>query len=751
MRLVIKDNDNIKNPINSQKDYTKNFSISPAKIRIMIAEKVLRFILIVAIGIIILSAAMLLLAAPDQWMRTIPNLIAFVPIFIVWYYLRKGRVRLASNIIFAALNIAFLSGMILSGGVTAPSYIAFMPLIVAAAWFYGRKFAIIFGIYAIILGAIFVWLSAQGYLREVSPIPTFVMWFLLSCHMVFCLIATVIPNQMLHDALAESESRRMEAEHTRQKEMETSRMLAERERALRESEHRLGILADNLPSAMLYQVVATPDGKRHFTYVSENILRLNEVSVESVLGDADVLYSQIHPDDLPVLAKKEEEAIARMKLFRCEVRLLLPSGKMRWFQLTSNPRKLPDGSLVFDGLQIDITDRKREEEEKKQLEALLQRAEKMEAIGTLAGGVAHDLNNILTGIVSYPDLLLLQLEENSPLRKPIKTIQESGKKATAVVQDLLTLARRGVSVSKVINLNTIITDYLKSQEHMKLMSFHPDIRVEFQLANDLMNILGSPIHLSKTIMNLVSNASEAMPSGGSILISTENRYIDKTISSYDNINEGDYVVLTISDTGIGIASADKEKIFEPFYTSKKMGKSGTGLGMAVVWGTVKDHNGYIDIDSTERKGTTFTLYFPVVRKDLAADNDISSINEYKGNGEKILIVDDIKSQREIASMILTQLGYLPADVSSGEEAIEYVKNNNVDLLILDMIMDPGMDGLDTYRNILEINPKQKAIIISGFSDTDRVKETQKLGAGQYIKKPYTLEKLGIAVRSELDK
>jgi len=423
MRSIIKNNETIEDPAYTLKNETKNFSISPAKIRLMIAEKVLHFILIVAIGIIILSAVMLLLATPDQWMRTIPNLIAFVPISLVWWLLRKGHIRMASNILFLVLNIAFLSGMILNGGVMAPSYIAFMPLIVAAAWFYGRKFAIIFGVYAIILGAIFVWLSSQGYLRESPQIPTHVFWFLLSCHMIFCLIATVIPNQMLHYALAESERRRMEAEHAREKEMKTSHMLAEREKALRESEHRLGILADNLPSAMLYQVIATPDGKRHFTYVSENVNQLNEVSVESVLADANILYSQIHPEDLPILAEKEEKSIAEMKLFRCEVRLILPSGKIRWFQLTSNPRKLPDGSMIFDGLQIDITERKQEEQEKKQLEALLKRAEKMEAIGTLAGGVAHDLNNILTGIVSYPDLLLLQLDENSTLKKPIKTIQ----------------------------------------------------------------------------------------------------------------------------------------------------------------------------------------------------------------------------------------------------------------------------------------------------------------------------------------
>jgi len=181
-----------------------------------------------------------------------------------------------------------------------------------------------------------------------------------------------------------------------------------------------------------------------------------------------------------------------------------------------------------------------------------------------------------------------------------------------------------------------------------------------------------------------------------------------------------------------------------------MGKSGTGLGMAVVWGTVKDHKGYIDVQSVKGEGSTFSLYFPVTRKEIAKDLRRLSIEEYRGNGESVLIIDDVKDQREIASTILMQLGYSVAVVSSGEEAVEYLQDNKADLLILDMIMDPGMGGLDTYRQIVKIHPGQKAIIASGFSETDRVREAQKLGAGQYIRKPYTLEKIGIAAKKELD-
>ncbi|MCK5100587.1 MAG: response regulator [Desulfobacteraceae bacterium] len=397
------------------------------------------------------------------------------------------------------------------------------------------------------------------------------------------------------------------------------------------------------------------------------------------------------------------------------------------------------------------TELKNEIYEREKAQNKLNHTQKMEAIGTLAGGVAHDLNNVLSAQVGYPELLLMDLAEDSPLREPILRIQESGQKAAAIVQDLLTMARRGVVVTDVINLNQVIDSYIQSQECEKLKQFYPDIIVKSNINTDLLNIMGSTIHLFKTIMNLVNNAAEAMPQGGNIIISTQNLYIDKPINGYDTVNEGDYVVLSVSDTGTGIAPADIEQIFEPFYTKKVMGRSGTGLGMAVVWGTVKDHKGYIDVQSTENFGTTFTLYFPITRKEISEQQQNLPIEAYMGTGESILIVDDVKEQRKIASDMLSRLYYLVASVASGEQALDYMEKNSVDLVILDMIMEPGIDGCETYKQISKLHPEQKAIITSGFSETGRVKETQRLGAGEYIKKPYTLETIGLAVKRELKK
>ncbi|MFH1981243.1 MAG: response regulator [Pseudomonadota bacterium] len=401
------------------------------------------------------------------------------------------------------------------------------------------------------------------------------------------------------------------------------------------------------------------------------------------------------------------------------------------------------------GLFEDMTLNKRSEAEKIQLQAKLQRSQKMEVIGILAGGVAHDLNNILSGLVTYPELLLMNLSEDHPLRKCVLTIQDSGIKAATIVQDLLTLARRGVAVSEVVNMNDIVSDFLRSPVYDKILQYHPGIQLEMKIEQTLPNMSGSPVHLSKCVMNLISNAAEAMTDGGKIVISTKHQYIDKPIQGYDEIRRGEYIVLSITDFGVGMSSEEVSRIFEPFYTKKIMGRSGTGLGMAVVWGAVKDHNGYIDVQSIKGQGSRFDLYFPATREKLTVREAGVLFDDKKGS-EKILIVDDVEQQREIASLILEKLGYSVETVSTGEEAVEYMKNNSADLLILDMIMEPGIDGLETYKRILEYHPHQKAIIASGFSESNRVKEAQRMGVGAYIKKPYSLEKIVAAVRAELD-
>jgi PAS domain S-box-containing protein len=521
------------------------------------------------------------------------------------------------------------------------------------------------------------------------------------------------------------------------------RDVSERKRAkeaLLKSEQQFRSLSENAPD-----IIYTLDLDGSFTYVNPAWEQVLGYRTEEVLGKNFRHFAR-QKDEKEYIRNLERITNRKETVRDVTTTLIHKDGSARRLTLSGAPNLDPDGKTTgIVGLLKDITEQER-------LQTQLQQAEKMEAIGTLAGGVAHDLNNILGGLVSYPELLLMQIPDDSPLKKSVLAIKKSGDKVAAVVQDLLTLTRRRTAATEVLNLKDIVSDYLQSLEYDKLKSYHDEVEVEVHLEADLLNILGSPVHLSKTVMNLVSNAAEAMPDGGKVVISTENRYVDKPIRGYDDVEEGDYVTLVVSDTGVGISSKDIKRIFEPFYTKKAMGRSGTGLGMAVVWATVKDHKGYIDVQSAEGKGTTFTLYFPVTRQALSQDEPKLSIEHYMGKGESILVVDDVAEQRVIASEILTNnLGYSSTSVSSGEEAVKYMKTQSVDLLILDMILDGGIDGLETYKRILQLRPHQKAVIASGFSETERVKEAQRLGAGAYVKKPYSLEKIGLAVRTELDK
>jgi len=715
----------------------------PLNIREQITDWLVRVIAPLSVFAGIVAIVLSLITAPGQLHRIIPPALIIVLITPAWLLVRAGRPRYAAPIIILCLTVPILSGMLFSGGVRAPVFIGVLPLITIVYCLYGQMKAVLFAMLTLIVGGVFVILESKQILPYSPQPPAALVLVVYGVWLVCAVIFIAAPVKLMFNALKDSEKQRLETEN------EISKRKAALKK-LQESEERYRLLAENVDD-----VIWMSDLSFNWIYISPSFEKLTGYSSEEAVKIP--MQEMITPDSAENAATILMEELGKLngpqrentsKIL--EVEFYCKDGSTVWSEINVNFQWDKDGNPIgLLGVTRNIEDRKMAEREKAKLENQLSRAKKMEALGELAGGVAHDLNNVLSGIVSYPDLLLMDLPKDSPLSEPLLTIQDSGKKAAAIVQDLLTLTRRGVVTEEVVNLNSIISDYLKSPEHQKLKSYNPVVAVETNLESDLLNITGSSVHLAKTVMNLVSNAVEAIPDRGKISRSTENIYIDRPLSGYDGIEEGDYVTLVVSDTGVGISSEDRERIFEPFFTRKVMGRSGTGLGMAVVWGTVKDHNGEIDVHSIKGKGTTFTLYFPATRRTQAKELDALPIERYMGNGESILVVDDSIKQREIASNLLKALGYVVATVSSGEEAVNYIKENTVDLLILDMIMDPGIDGLETYKKIIAIKPQQKAIIASGFSETARVGEAQKLGAGPYIKKPYTLEKIGTAVKREL--
>ncbi len=395
-------------------------------------------------------------------------------------------------------------------------------------------------------------------------------------------------------------------------------------------------------------------------------------------------------------------------------------------------------------LELEIEHRINAETEKEAIAKKLDQSQKMEAVGLMAGGVAHDLNNILSGIINYPELLLRKLPQDSELRKPLNAILNSGNRAAEVVSDLLTVARGVASTKKSHNLNTIINEYLESAEAKKLCSLYPGIHINTELDQKIQNILCSYTHVFKSLMNLIINSAESIATEGIITICSRTETI-KNDSKIPSLVIGTYTVLEVIDSGKGISENDLDRIFEPFYTKKVMGRSGTGLGLAIVWNTVHEHNGHVTV-SCDDSSTRFSLYFPVTEISDEEPAEQQSIEQQMGHGETILVVDDDATQRDIASEMLMLLNYRVTSVSSGEAAVKYLQNNEANLLLLDMIMAPGMSGLDTYLEIVKFKPDQKAVIVSGFSENKDVKDAQKSGAGEFISKPYTQEKISAAIK-----
>ena len=563
----------------------------------------------------------------------------------------------------------------------------------------------------------------------------------------------MLANQSIQEKYEEAKELALRLENTNRELIASKLELVTKQAELSASENRYRFLTEKVTDIIWILRLDTLT----FDYISPSVQKVRGFTPEE--ATVMELTQTLSPMSLDMVGRLLEQELAAETVpgsdpnrsRALELENSCKNGGYVWVEATvcfiRDPEGRPTGIL---GVTRDISERKAAEKKAAELTAQLHRAQNMETLGNLAAGVAHDLNNLLSGMVSMPEIILLELPQDSPLRKMVSVIQQSGEKMATIVQDLLTLARRNVTTTETVRLNQIIGEYLASPEYQTLMNHHPTVQIGSDLSADLLNIKGSPVHLLKMIMNLVSNAAEAMPTGGRITLNTRNIYLDQARSGYELIPVGEYVVLTVTDEGVGIAADDLKRIFDPFFTKKRMGRSGSGLGMTIVWATVKDYGGYVDLESTEGVGTWFTFYFPITREECPEAIERVVMDDYLGN-ETILIIDDMEDQRYIATQLLTKLGYNVKSVSSGEEAVAWLRMNQVDLLILDMIMDPGIDGLETYRLIITHRPGQKAIVVSGYAESDRVQELLRLGAGSYLRKPYSMEKLGLAVRRELDR
>jgi len=508
-------------------------------------------------------------------------------------------------------------------------------------------------------------------------------------------------------------------------------------RSLQNSKNRYRALIDNAPIG-----IALVTQKGVITEANKAASDITGYSLDE-LGDINAIDLYKTPDE----RKKILKETSNKSIARNELNFKRKDGTTFIGNFTTVDVIIDNEPMILSMFE-DITGQKEAEQEHAIMETSLRRAQKMETIGMMAGGVAHDLNNILSGIVGYPEVLLLQLPAGSKLRGPLKAIHESGKRAGTVVEDLLTVARGAAATREVHNLSALAQEYLDSPECRKLTSLYPQVTLQQQYKATKAAISCSPVHIKKCLMNLVTNAAEAILGKGTIIISTYDHHVHTSDSSPSDLPEGHYSVLSVCDSGSGISEQDLEHIFEPFYTRKVMGRSGTGLGLAVVWNTMEDHDGRVQVASNA-EGTCFQLYFPTTSEKEEKQTDTVNKELVTGNGEHILVVDDEVLLRDIASQMLQHLGYKVNSVDSGETAIQFMQKNSVDLIILDILMDPGINGKQTYEEILKLHPNQKAIVASGFSESDDVKATLQLGANGFIKKPYSVDVLSRTVHKAL--
>lgn len=456
--------------------------------------------------------------------------------------------------------------------------------------------------------------------------------------------------------------------------------------------------------------------------------------------------SRIHPDDKDRVTRDFAAAVQNKTNYRCEYQMLYTDDLYHHFIARGMPIFEKDGQVrEWIGTLTDITETKLAEAELLKKEEQLQQSQKLESIGRLAGGIAHDFNNMLTVINGYSDLILRGISSDDPMRRKIEEIKTAGERAAELTNRLLAFSRRSILKTKVIDLNQVISD----TGIMLHRLIGEDIQVIEELSGNLNKIEADSGQMSQIIMNLVINSRDAMPQGGTILIKTENVYLDEDFVSQNiGATVGDFVLLKISDNGTGIAEEIKIHIFEPFFTTKEVGQ-GTGLGLSTVYGIVTQFGGYIAVKSEIGKGTTFDIYLPVLKDPEKNTEKKLNLKDVLHGTETILLVEDEELVRRLSRQILESAGYKVIEAQNGIEAIALSGQipSKIDLLITDVVM-PKMSGRELADKLSQLCPR--VLFTSGYTDDDVMRHGISKVNFNFLQKPYTFDEITRKVREVLD-
>jgi PAS domain S-box-containing protein len=513
------------------------------------------------------------------------------------------------------------------------------------------------------------------------------------------------------------------------------------EAALRESTDRLRSLGDNLPDGAIYQVVGERDGSTRLAYVSAGVQRLIGVSPETAMREPAPFLLHLLADDRAMVEAKLEESRREMTILDVEVRLDAGGGPLRWAHMCSAPRRLPDHRTLWDGFLIDITGRKRAEEERIRLEAQLRQSQKMGALGALAGGVAHDFNNILTAIKGNTQLAIEDLPAGHPLHESLAEIAVASERAAELVRRILAFSRQQDVTRRTQQLRPIVEEALA----LLRATLPSTVRIHADLTAELPAVSTDVTQIHQIVMNLGVNAADAMTQRtGRLDVQLEASSIAAASDRPADLREGTFVRLSIRDDGRGMDSAVQAQIFQPFFTTKPPGE-GTGLGLSLVHDIMTSHGGAIAVESEPGKGTEFHLYFPAV--DAVADEEPAARPAVlRGRGERVLYVDDDKALVFLITRMLIRLGYRVTGFTDAVEALNSFRSQpgEFDVVVTDVTM-PGLAGPELARELLSVRPGLPIIMTSGVISPEDGELARRVGVHRLILKPNTIDELGAAL------
>lgn len=517
----------------------------------------------------------------------------------------------------------------------------------------------------------------------------------------------------------------------------TARIQAEEK--LKTSSSLLKKIASRLPG-MVYQFELRADGSMSFPYMSDAVNDLYQLSHEEIQKDVMQVFDMVHPDDIKKANDSIKESAQSLMPWKLEYRICRKNGDIRWLYGNSTPERTLEGGVLWHGFVTDIT-------KNKEMDESLRRTQKMDALGKLTGGIAHDYNNMLSVIIGYADLLIEVLGKNAEQKKYVEQIMHACERGEKLTRKLLSFSRQKVSDSETMDINTV----LHEQQHMLEKTLTARIQLKLKLDKNLWPVTIDGSELEDAVLNLCINAMHSISDNGKLIITTSNTKINSAHGKQLNLEPGDYVQLNITDTGCGMNETTKEKVFDPFYTTK--GDKGTGLGLSQVYGFIKRCNGTISVESRLNRGTTFTLYFPKnEQQNIIKDINTSNDNARLGGTETILIVDDEPALLNLSSKILQLQGYKTFTAQSAKQALEIMKLESINLLISDVIM-PEMDGYELASIVQEKYPKIKIQLTSGYNNTKHISNYDENLEKNLMQKPYNqktlLEKVHTALQTNL--